>query len=113
MESTLSFGFEHSPWTIYLGRLGGEAVASNILFNGGGVVGVYGVATVPKARRMGIGGAITLKPLLDARNSGYSYAVLFSTEMGIRVYERLGFQMTDVRLSRFLWRNPDWSGDFG
>jgi len=97
-------GIGRTPWTMYLGRLNGQAVATNMLFNGGGVASVYGVATVPSARGQGIGGAITLKPLLEARNMGYRYAVLFSTEMGVRVYERIGFRPTGARINRYLWR---------
>jgi GNAT superfamily N-acetyltransferase len=93
------------PWTIYLGRLDGEPAACNILFNGGGVAGVYGVATVPSARNKGIGAAITLRPLLDAREVGYRYGVLFSSDMGVRVYERIGFRRTDARINRYLWRS--------
>jgi GNAT superfamily N-acetyltransferase len=66
---------------------------------------VYAVATVPSARGKGIGAAITLKPLLEARELGYRYAVLFSTEMGVRVYERIGFKLTNARINRYLWRN--------
>jgi GNAT superfamily N-acetyltransferase len=106
VDSSLAFGLDRMPWRLYLGRLDGVPVASNILFNGGGAAGVYGVATVPQARRMGIGGAITLKPLLDAREMGYRYGVLFSSDMGAGVYERIGFRRTDARINRFLWRNP-------
>ncbi|HJS28548.1 MAG TPA: hypothetical protein VJ768_02930 [Anaerolineales bacterium] len=105
VESSLAFGLDRLPWRFYLGRLDGEAVASNILFNGGGVAGVYGVATVPVARHKGIGAAITLKPLLDAREMGYRYGVLFSSDMGVRVYERIGFRRTDARINRYLWRS--------
>lgn len=97
-------GIGRSPWRMYLGRLNGQPVATNMLFNGGGVASVYGVATVPSARGQGIGGAITLKPLIEARDTGYRHAVLFSTEMGVRVYERIGFRLTDARINRFLWR---------
>jgi ribosomal protein S18 acetylase RimI-like enzyme len=69
------------------------------------VASVYAVATVPAARGKGIGAAITLKPLLEAREMGYRYAVLFSSEMGVRVYERIGFHLTNVRINRYLWRN--------
>jgi ribosomal protein S18 acetylase RimI-like enzyme len=105
VDATLEIGLGHTPWKIYLGRLNGEPVATNMLFNGGGVASVYGVGTIPSARGQGIGGAITLKPLLDARAMGYRYAVLFSTEMGVRTYERLGFRPCGVRINRYLWRN--------
>lgn len=58
-----------------------------------------------QARGQGIGGAITLKPLLEARDEGYRYGVLFSTEMGQSVYERIGFRATGTRINRYLWRN--------
>jgi GNAT superfamily N-acetyltransferase len=105
VQAALGFGIGRTPWKMYLGRLNGEPVATHILFNGAGVAGVYGVATVPSARGKGIGGAITLKPLLEARELGYRYAVLFSTEMGLHAYERIGFHLTDVRINRYLWRN--------
>ena len=105
VEAALGFGIGRTPWKMYLGRLNGEPVATNMLFNGGGVASVYGVATVPSARGKGIGGAITLKPLLEAREMGYRHAVLFSTEMGLHAYERIGFRTCGMRLNRYLWRN--------
>jgi GNAT superfamily N-acetyltransferase len=75
-----------------------------MLFNGGGVASVYAVGAVPAARGKGIGAAITLRPLLEAREMGYRHAVLFSTEMGYRVYQRIGFRDCGVRINRYLWR---------
>lgn len=50
--------------------------------------------------------AVTLKPLIEARDrDGYKYAVLFSAEMGVRVYQRIGLRLTDARINRYLWRN--------
>lgn len=109
VEATLCLGFGCAPWQMYLGRLNGEPVATNMLFNGGGVAGVYTVGTLPLARGQGIGGAITLKPLLAAREMGYRYAVLFASEMGIHAYERIGFRRCGIRLNRYLWYNPDLS----
>ena len=105
VQSTHAFGIGKTPWRMVLGRLHGEPVATNILLNGSGVVGVYGIAVSPSARGKGIGAAITLKPLLEARvRDRYNYAVLFSTEMGVPVYKRIGFRLTDVRINRYLWR---------
>ena len=105
MQATQRLGIGKTPWRMYLGRFNGEPVATNIVLNGAGVAGVYGVATVPSARGKGFGGAITLKPLLNARNEGYNYAVLFASEMGIHAYERIGFQQCGIRINRYLWRN--------
>ena len=106
VQAAHEFGIGKTPWRLVLGRLNGEAVATHIVFNGAGVVGVYGIAVLPSARGKGIGAAITLKPVLEARDEEeYNYAVLFSTEMGAPVYERIGFRLTDVRINRYLWRN--------
>jgi ribosomal protein S18 acetylase RimI-like enzyme len=106
VDATLKIGLGKTPWRMFVGYLENEPVATNMLFNGGGVASVYAVATLPAARGKGLGGAITLKPLLEARDTdGYRYAVLFSTEMGVRVYQRIGFRMTSVRINRYLWRN--------
>ena len=105
VDATRHTRIGRSPWKMYVGYLNGAAVATNMLFNGGGVASVYAVATLPSAQRQGIGGAITLKPLLEAREMGYRYAVLFATEMGVPVYERLGFRETGARIDRYLWRN--------
>jgi len=105
VDATLKIGIGKTPWRMYVGRLNGQAVATNMLFNGAGVASVYAVATVPAVRGQGIGAAITLKPLLETRKMGYRYAVLFSSEMGVRVYERIGFRVTGVRINRYLWRN--------
>lgn len=103
VDATLSLGPAAAPWQMYVGYLDGEPVANTILFNGAGVASVYGVGTAPKARGRGVGGAITLQPLIDARTQGYRYAVLFATEMGHPVYRRLGFRDVGSTIGRYLW----------
>jgi GNAT superfamily N-acetyltransferase len=102
-----SVGIGSTPWRMYLGRLDGEPVATNMLFNGAGVASIYGVATRDEVRGRGIGGAISLAPLLHARDQGYEHAVLFSSLMGIHAYERIGFRLTPVWLDRYLWMPPN------
>lgn len=87
------YGFVQVPSVgYYLGLLNGELVATSLLFMAGGVAAIYDVATLPEARGRGIGTAITVAPLLAARMLGYRIGVLESTQMGLNVYRRLGFQ---------------------
>jgi GNAT superfamily N-acetyltransferase len=105
VDAAHALGIGKTPWRMYLGRLDGEPVATNMLLCGGGVAGIFGVAVVPPARRKGVGAAISLKPLLDAREQGYRHAVLFATEMAAPTYERIGFWRLPARVNRYLWRN--------
>jgi GNAT superfamily N-acetyltransferase len=94
------------PARNYLATLDGKPVATSSVILAGGVAGIQCVATLPAARGRGIGAAITLAPLLDARRLGYRVATLQSSEMGYRVYERLGFREV-CKMEHFYWSNDD------
>lgn len=102
-DATLHYGIGQSPWRLYLGKQGDTPVACSMLYCGGGVAGLIAVGTVPHARGQGLGKAITTRPLLDSRSEGYELGVLFSTEEGLSLYERLGFRQYGT-ISRYLHR---------
>jgi GNAT superfamily N-acetyltransferase len=88
----------------YLALLDGKPVGTSQLFLSESVAGIYNVTCVPEARGQGIGSAITLAPLLKAREMGYRMGVLQASQKGFNVYRRLGFQDFG-KLSVYLWEN--------
>jgi ribosomal protein S18 acetylase RimI-like enzyme len=103
IEATSSAPQSKAPWSLYVGYLEENPVATSMLFPGAGVAGVYAVGTVPEYRRMGFGTAITLHPLLEARGQGYRKAVLYSSIQGVSVYHRLGFRTTENSIGVFVF----------
>ncbi len=67
-------------------------MAASELTIGGGVVGMYNVCTLVAYRRRGFGMALTLRPLLDAREAGHGVGMLQAGAQGVGIYERIGFQ---------------------
>jgi ribosomal protein S18 acetylase RimI-like enzyme len=98
---TLGFG-KTSPVRNYSGRINGEVVATSSLFLGSGVAGIYNVARLSKVRRRGIGNAMTLEPLREARALGYQIAVLASSQLGVGVCRKIGFKEY-CKIGQYLW----------
>jgi len=90
------------PFRTYLALLNGKPVATSQLFTSAGVSGIYNVTCIPETRGQGIGAAITLAPLLEAREMGYRIGILQASSMGYPVYQRLGFKDFG-KLSVYLW----------
>jgi ribosomal protein S18 acetylase RimI-like enzyme len=88
----------------YLALLNGKPVGTSQLFLSEGVAGIYNVTCIPEARGQGIGSAVTLTPLLEAREMGYRIGILQASKQGYNVYRRLGFQDFG-NLSLYLWEN--------
>jgi GNAT superfamily N-acetyltransferase len=76
------------PVRYWIGYVDGAPAAVAAGGAGDGVVGIYGVATMPDARGKGYGGAVTDAA---ARCDPSLPAVLQASDMGRPVYERLGF----------------------
>jgi GNAT superfamily N-acetyltransferase len=92
------------PFRNYLALLNGQPVGTSQLFLSAGVAGIYNVTCIPEARGQGIGAALTLAPLLYAREIEYHIGILQASELGYRVYRQLGFQDFG-QLSVYLWEN--------
>ena len=88
----------------YLALLDGEPIGTSQLFFSEGVAGVYNVSCLPEVRGQGIGSAVTLNSLLEARELGYRIGVLQASKQGYNVYRRLGFQDFGY-LGLYLWEN--------
>jgi GNAT superfamily N-acetyltransferase len=94
---------DDAPFRHYAGLLHGEAVACSTMFLDGKVAGLWHITTLERARRRGIGAAMTIAPLADARGLGYSTAILYASEMGEPLYQRLGFREL-LRLYQYGWQ---------
>lgn len=103
---------EHLPWRLYVGCLHDDPVGASRLFLGGGVAGIYAIGTVPERRGRGIGTAMTLAPLREARRLGYRIGVLRAAEVALGIYRRLGFT-TLCRFGMYLWENTTDRGARG
>ena len=99
-----SLGLDTSlPYRSFLAFLGDQPIATSELFLGAGVAAIVWVGTVPTARRLGIGAAVTLAPLLEARRLGYRIGALTASPLGYKVYQGLGFQEM-CRMETYLWK---------
>ena len=83
-----------TPLRRFLLRVDGEPVASSALLPGppaSRLAGIFSVATLEPARGRGFGTIVTQAAMAAARTTGTRVVVLQASDMGRRVYERLGF----------------------
>ena len=88
---------------LFIGRLDGRAVGTAVAIRSGDVSGIYAVGTLPAARRRGVGGALTWAAVEAGRAWGCDTIVLQASEMGMPIYEAMGFR-TVVEYSVFTRR---------
>ncbi len=92
---------------VRVGRLGGENVATALAFDHRGDCGIYNVGTLEHARRRGLGTALTVLQLHDARARGCLTASLQATPAAERMYAAIGFR----DLGRILEYTPEVAGN--
>ena len=85
---------------VFTALLEGRAAGTALAIRTGEVAGVYGVGTLPDARRRGVGTAATWAAIAAGRDWGCAPIVLQATEMGVPMYEGMGFR-TVVRYAIF------------
>jgi GNAT superfamily N-acetyltransferase len=103
-------------WVRHVASIRGKVVGQSVVFltsGEWGVAGIYHVGVVPQARGKGVGKAVTLAACLYARDRGYRYAVLNSTDIGKPVYWQLGFHSVGdgwtwwMQIERLIARPPE------
>lgn len=101
MHLAVGMGPDHS-FRHYLASSNGHPVATSSLYLGPQAASVFSVGVHAEVRRQGIGTAITLAPLREARLLGYHLSTLCSSEMGANLYHNLGFQ-DHIKMHMYLW----------
>ena len=85
---------ESKNHSLYLASLNGEAAGAGTLIEWAGAGGIYGVATLPQARKRGVATALVRQMIRDARTRGNA-PICLQAETDTptqRWYERLGFR---------------------
>jgi GNAT superfamily N-acetyltransferase len=85
-------GVDPAVFHVVTARGAGEEVATAMAFDHDGDCGVFNVYTLEAARRRGLGTALTVRLLLDARGRGCSTASLQSSAIAEGVYAAVGFR---------------------
>jgi len=102
--SAAKVGSPDSTMHLFEACIDDRTVSKVAVHDGGGVLGVYGVATRPEARGLGLARWLTLHALAEARRPGVDTAILHSTPMATGLYESMGFRrVADFRL----WSTPN------
>ncbi|MBN1486757.1 MAG: GNAT family N-acetyltransferase [Anaerolineae bacterium] len=78
----------------YIARQNGKILTVSTISLGGGAAGLYNLATLPSARKQGLGAWMTIKSFLEARAMGYRVGTLQTTyPNALRMYHQMGFEV--------------------
>jgi GNAT superfamily N-acetyltransferase len=91
MIEKFEIGERTSHTRFWLAWKDGVPISKIGLYNGSGSAGIYGVATKPEARGMGIASILMNTAMQAAKEMGHDLAVLDSSPLAEKLYQRLGF----------------------
>lgn len=78
---------------VVVGSLRGQAAGVATGLVSGETIGIYNVTTLAEHRGRGVGTAVTAAIMHEGKRRGCTQAILHTSAMGRRVYERLGFEV--------------------
>jgi ribosomal protein S18 acetylase RimI-like enzyme len=91
MLKKFEIGKPDSKTRMWLAWKEGVAISKIGLYQGSGSAGIYGVATKPEARGLGIASILMNVAMRAAKETGYDLVVLDSSPLAEKLYQRLGF----------------------
>jgi GNAT superfamily N-acetyltransferase len=91
MIEKFKIGERGSNTRMWLALKDGVPISKIGLYNGSGSAGIYGVATKPEARGLGIASILMNVAMRTAKEMGHKLAVLDSSPLAEKLYQRLGF----------------------
>ena len=91
MIEKFQIGERTSKARFWLAWKDGVPISKIGLYKGSGSAGIYGVATRPEARGLGIASILMNVAMQAAKDMGYRLAVLDSSPLAENLYKRLGF----------------------
>jgi ribosomal protein S18 acetylase RimI-like enzyme len=91
LNQEFQIGTPEAKIRCWLAWRGGTPIAKAVLNISEGAAGLYGVATKPEARKLGLGRQLTLEALWAGRTAGCRLGVLHSSPMAQNLYSKIGF----------------------
>jgi len=92
-QSYINNGFgPHKAWHHYIGWYQNKPVTIAAFLLHAGIAGIYGVGTLPEARRKGFARAMLQYVLSEIERLGYAVAILSPTDLSLSLYQQLGFR---------------------
>jgi ribosomal protein S18 acetylase RimI-like enzyme len=88
--------------THLIARIDEEPVGAGTGFLDGTTLGIYNIATLEQARGRGVGTAITTALMDIGASRGCERAILHSSELGLPVYRKLGFEEV-CQVVNYVW----------